>query len=990
MSKKQTRKGLAFGTSVALGLVSLTGASPALAVASVDPVSLSPNGGTSYNTLSGSAFELRSVLSLSALSNEAQDDAASNADGVYSDETLKFLINDPDNGLHLDYPDYSGDESYGAIAFGTNNDGNEWYSFGEDDYDSSTDSTWDTEGTYTSDVDDNINLTYSDGLTVIDTHQRPLGKTSVLRLMPDNYGDSFSVDVTAWVDWNNDNLVNNGETASPTRTVNFVGHQDLNVNTTIDAFTNDDYVDFDAEFTTSLVSEDDNVKLNTVQLAREEDNNGDWSTFIDVSNDPDSPDYAGGSGEDYIWAELNFEADDADVDDFAGNSLSWNFTAVEGKINFDDNDLPFNLDAGEVSVDFYQWSDYDDYDYDITTITETVAEVYVNDVIVSLKDTADTNANGAIRAGVKSATIEVEVLDNNGDAVAAGTEITVTVDASTYPVIKTGDSVTVGGKAIVNRNANAAFELVVATDKDGMISIPVVATSGLAGNSFELNFESENGNTDSITLSWADAAPSAATTYIMEQPADITAMATIVSSGSATFTIGAFDQFGGAVSGNDYKVVVDLYDTDYSGSDLQASSGAKVATVDDPETASDFDNDMRALTISGGKATFTYKYNGVSPLDDWAYLEFAVVEIDDDNTDFYGNIEDALNDNYAFAEVNIMQKENTIPAAIEVYDSSPTATGARQLNGAAIDLANDDLTAYDARTQVGTEGTYADSARVEAYISVAEAGDQTDDSEGTAVTVSGSGLLFEALDPESNSGSGVYGLGSLTLQSDVDGEVAFYVYGNKSGDQTVTLKAGSVTQQVIITFAEAASNKATAIALNVPTVVTPGTSIAGFGLLTDKYGNAVQSGSGSATFEIEISGITGGEELFASADSDADGRFSFGYSTATSSNGLVTVTVTYDADGTGTTESAITKTATVKVGKPSTAVVSGGDNKVTTVVKNSNGQTVKVYVGKVLKKTVIATSNKQTISTKVKKTGNRKVKVVVDGQTIASKTVSVF
>jgi hypothetical protein len=266
-----------------------------------------------------------------------------------------------------------------------------------------------------------------------------------------------------------------------------------------------------------------------------------------------------------------------------------------------------------------------------------------------------------------------------------------------------------------------------------------------------------------------------------------------------------------------------------------------------------------------------------------------------------------------------------------------------------------------------------------------------DDLEGATVTVSGSGLLFEAAEADSENGSAVYGLGSLTLQADDDAEFAFYVYGNKSGEQTITLKSGSVTQTVLMTFEDAAAADATAIALNVPSVVTPGTSIAGFGTLTDKYGNGVSTDGSGASFEIKISGITGGEELFASVDSDADGRFSFGYSTAASSNGLVSIAVTYDADGDDTTtDDIVTKTATVKVGKPSTATISGGDNKAKAVVKNSNGQSVKIYVGKVLKKTVIATSNKQAITVKVKKTGAKKVKVVVDGQKIAAKVVTIY
>lgn len=972
MSKKLTRKGIAFGTSVAFGLTAFSGA-PALAAAAIEPVTLDPNGGTSFNVSSDTDFELRTVLSKTALSEEAQDDFSGNDDSVYSSETLKFLIVDPDGGL----------DGYGGVgsAYGTNNDGYDWYSYGADiDYAPDRDDTWDTDllfwdgnddgdytsplddqdvdgYTYVSDLADDINLVANDGVTVLDTHQRPLGKVTTLELNPNNGEDSFSVEVTAWVDWNMNNKIDANETKSETRTINFVGYQDINVDAEFDSpYVGDTGVSGSFSLSTGLVSEGDNQKLNTIQMDYQDD--------------------------DHVYAELSFEANSADdvLIEFTNDSVDETYAlGTEGKVDFEyDLSGVEELVPGVLTIEFYQEED-DDF---ITSFEQDVLEIYPSTLTAELKNTSDTNSDGDVRTGTKAATVVVEVLDNDGDAVAAGTEVEVTVNTSPYPTVKTGDTLTVGGTAIVSRSPNNAFKLTLATDKDGKISIPVASTKGLVGNFVGLDFavKSDDSITDSLDIEWIDASASAATTYIMEDTANAAGAASIVKGGSVSFTVGAFDQFGGAISGDDYYAVVKLTDVEYDETaDLQASSGTSVdVTTDGGES---YNYDYKKLAIKDGKATFKFTYNG-SYIYDYVDLAVAIVESDVKT----GSIDSQTYD-YAYFDVIVSDKDDLLAAAIEIYDSSSTATGARDI-GSGYGLAYANLTAYDARTQIGTEGDYDDITN---YVEGQVVSAFEDDLEGALVTVSGSGLLFEAAAADGGVHSGVYGLGSITLQADNDGEFAFYVYGNQSGDRTFTVKSGSVTQAVTMEFDDAEAADADAIALNVPSVVTPGTSIAGFGTITDEYGNGVETDGSGASFEIAISGVTGGEELFASEDSDADGRFSFGYSTATTANGLVTITATYDADGDdSTTDDIITKSATVKVGKPSTATIVGGDNKATVVLKNSNGQSVKIYAGQVLRKTIIATSNNQKLTAKIKKIGNRTVSVYVDGVKVASKKVSIF
>jgi hypothetical protein len=281
----------------------------------------------------------------------------------------------------------------------------------------------------------------------------------------------------------------------------------------------------------------------------------------------------------------------------------------------------------------------------------------------------------------------------------------------------------------------------------------------------------------------------------------------------------------------------------------------------------------------------------------------------------------------------------TIAAATAVLDTSSAAIATSGVPLADVDLAALDNRVYDnANSALGVTANLG--AKIVATVTSAAGANV----QGSAVTVSGSGLYFST----TVGGTGVVSKDSITLNSSASGVVTVFVYGQVSGAQTITFTAGSATKTQIVTFAAADAADGKGLTLAVPANALPGSTFKVTGTIVDVYGNPVQIATAGTTTNPTLSVAYAGAGLVSGnlpTTTNASGEFVFYVLLGSNDTGSATVTASYDADGTTATIAAITATATVTIGAApvvSTGVVNAGsfNGYVAVYAKGHKGSTL--------------------------------------------------
>jgi hypothetical protein len=172
------------------------------------------------------------------------------------------------------------------------------------------------------------------------------------------------------------------------------------------------------------------------------------------------------------------------------------------------------------------------------------------------------------------------------------------------------------------------------------------------------------------------------------------------------------------------------------------------------------------------------------------------------------------------------------------------------------------------------------------------------------VTLSAPGILFGVDSPVADGASPgaktVYSLGTATVQTNAAGAFAgVEVYSNTAGKVNVTVTSGAASQVVTLVFDDAGPTTGANLVIDAPSSVVPGGTAVITGVLTDKWGNPVQT-DGTAT--IAYSKTAGGVLLGTlPTNTDADGKFSASYFFGTNERGTFTVTFSYSPTASATT-----------------------------------------------------------------------------------------
>jgi hypothetical protein len=256
------------------------------------------------------------------------------------------------------------------------------------------------------------------------------------------------------------------------------------------------------------------------------------------------------------------------------------------------------------------------------------------------------------------------------------------------------------------------------------------------------------------------------------------------------------------------------------------------------------------------------------------------------------------------------------PVLIKFYSQTDAvnlnANGANFPSSVAADLTADVTTvaykANDARVTTGVAATY--TAAQKAVVSGNVANSVTGVAKaGASVTISGAGLLFNVGD--------VWAADSITFVSG-DGTYSATVVSRSAGAKVVTVTSGAASKTATVTFSAVSAVTGYSVKLTAPASVPAGSTYRIDGQVLDVNGNGIAittAGTGTnPTLSVSYMGL-GLVSGALPATTDKDGKFFFYVLVGTNDKGSAVVTASYDADGTATTSKAATTSATVYVGQ---------------------------------------------------------------------------
>ena len=580
----------------------------------------------------------------------------------------------------------------------------------------------------------------------------------------------------------------------------------------------------------------------------------------------------------------------------------------------------------------------------------------------------------------------------------AGKTVSYSVTAANLPATAAGvtsstDTLTINGVTYTNQaalpGATGVAKLSGVTNADGKVIVTGSSTGAADGDTFVFSFTAEN-HTTGLTLTEKTITPSKA--YITNYQGDAAAVA---SGASVSLNIAAYDQFGGAmVDGYDARAVwasstrTTTATTNTTAAVVAAVVGGK-ATLTLPDAGAGTGTNVWNVSLVK-RDTTTGAYTGKTSAVDTS-LDFTSA---DTVTAFTVNFKAAAD----LVAGEIALTDGTTALALNTDKTKYVYTAA--VNGGASSLAalsTADFGSYDARGVVGTipapgvsavvvAGTVK-SASTSTYAGVAVP--------GTTVTVAGAGLQFKSVE----GGADVWATGSITVNTSATGTFSVDVYSQKTGAQTVTVTSGAAKSVVDLNFAAADDNAGTSVVITAPASTIPGRTIDVSALVSDKFGNAVNTTATNTAADAgaDLSVAYAGPGLVLNTiaqETDASGLVKFSVLLGATEAGSATVTVKYDANGDADYADTgdIVKTATITIAAAAavepTSKIGTANSRVYVNVKDGKGSVVTVKIGAKWF-TRSALNNDYTLSFKAAKGKKVSVKVYVDGDLSSSKTITV-
>ena len=626
-------------------------------------------------------------------------------------------------------------------------------------------------------------------------------------------------------------------------------------------------------------------------------------------------------------------------------------------------------------------------------IAYAVAAATITTIAVPTTTDSDNakTTGGAVAVRSTATTVPVSILVSDGAGALKNTAVTVYVaekalggtDTNATTAVGNYDtsSFSAGGQTLKDTSATAqVISFSATTNADGKVLFDLTAVAQ-AGDGVDVYASAQGVNVNAAaagalstaanktTYTWTAAAPQSVVSTDLKGTSAVLKQAA-GSTFSLNFTV--LDQFGAAIPTADkYRVAV---------SDGTFAAG---------------DANQYAVT-SAGKATVSFTLPSTATVTK-TYTYKAQTKAVDGNfgTDLAGSTvsvvvgtSNAASSFTALGDITVVGTQAAL---------STTATNTIAVNGTRTSVL--DTVAFVAGDKnAGATNTVKGTLTSGVALSGAVT-DATTAGTYSTVTFAGTNLNFVV-------GTTLYATGTVTVQTDASGNYAgVRVLSNKTGKQTLTITAGSVSKSYVLDFGLNADTSGTALTVTAPTYILPGRTLVITGVLADKYGNAVNTVSTTDATNDNAAELLGdfavtydGPGLIVGAlptETDADGKFSIRVLLGANETGSATLTAKYDANGDAdyadTGDLSVSKTVQIGAApaiQPIAAIAGSTKRFYVSVTDNTGAKNVVVKVAGKTLKTLKGSVDKKTYVVAAPK-GTHKVTVYVGGKLVLSKTISV-
>ena len=799
----------------------------------------------------------------------------------------------------------------------------------------------------------------SDGTFVINTETNSNSNDRLLRLVT-NSTSTYSVTVTAWVDDNDNGLIDSTEYTSPERTVTFqkpadltfgytfaptVGDENLELkfSTTpvlngqqVDAqdassvfgalFTRQDSSDSDNYATDANSTWDDTDKLWTSKVSMDLATQA-WTDLTQaVQATPSGITHADGVATATVAAGHNLRV--GDVIDF-GNSITSTVAATQTSLRGDTfkvtgvtSTTVFTFAAsgastigGTLTYDVVTYTGNDAITDRVFPGTHT-AQPYVGTTKLGAKQTAivgSSSSDDSTLEIVGTSTIQpgkfTAVADANNVEVKKGVTsvpVTVTVVDSSDVAVSAGRNVAIslgnpneGTQAGTFKINGSTAPVTLTTDANGQVSFTVEENDGDVAAQVRVTATPENltAAASSVDLIWND---STYALYDLNDPSTSRQeKRTIAKNGTVNFEFALLDQWKAGPADGTYRLKVDNAGNTVSSAYHSVVGGRANVAVTDGQIGAGSAIDTDVTVEKDVSGTWTAQ------------------------TSISWN-----SDGGALGDLAISVLDQTDKVVLDADGSTLYGNDTADL---ADDLAAKATEAQDRRTSIATGPSYTNSVVVSGRVVNAVTNAARP---GAVVTLSGpSSILF--------SEGGVDSFGSITLIADTNGEFGVDLYSTTAQkDSVITVTSGGVSSTVKVTFNAAAATAGATVAIDAPAAVNPGSTFQVTATVSDKYGNPVSTGTND---QLKVT-YTGPGIVFGTLpdDTDVNGQISFAVLLGANDTGAATVTVSYDQSDDGDFTGTTTADADVTVSKSITVGSTYGS--MTAWTKDMGDGTAKVYI----------------------------------------------
>jgi trimeric autotransporter adhesin len=551
---------------------------------------------------------------------------------------------------------------------------------------------------------------------------------------------------------------------------------------------------------------------------------------------------------------------------------------------------------------------------------------------------ATVSADGtAVYKGTTSAAFTATIKNSDGDAVAAGVDVTILASKSS------SGTVTLNGTTLAATNTT----LYAKTDATGQVAIAVTNTSGAVGDSVTFSVASQGVTPVSKTATWADKVYGVLD--LNDQTTAGTARNRAVAEGAAyTFDLLVQDQFK-APAGSDIRLVVATTGNTVSTNTVALTAGkASVAVADGGLTTG-----AATVAVSIQKLT-----DGI-----WAAIADASGVDWDGNAGELGTV--AVN-YYTQTDAITLNADAANYPSSTVADLAATATAATPA-------------ALDSRVANGTAPAVlaADKAVVSGKVTNASTGAAKS---GVVVSFTAAGLLFKSGD--------VWSIGSASVLSN-DGTFEVEVYSAAAGDKVVTVAVGAVTKTATVTFTGLGASKTNVLSASGATSVQAGRAVDYTATVVDKLGNAVSGFALKAT--VTGSGYFAGSvnaDGSASLTTDVNGKAVVKVLFSSNDQGTAVITFVDNDASTATADNLKSIALSTEVGSTDAQIDNVG-KRVTAVASFTKGKTVSFYVDGVKKWSKLSASDADVVLFYNLKKGRHTVTMKISGGFITSEVIIV-